>query len=254
MTEQSANKIIKLNRKSYEEIAQHFSVTRGYIWPDLKNLSTYIHTDQKILDIGCGNGRLFEELENKNVKYFGIDSCQKLIDIARERYKNFSPNAQFAVFDILNLPFDHGEFDAIFAIAIINHIPTKKLQKTALQKLNKLLKPDGLLLMTNWNLWRPTLKKKSIFNYTLEKLKISEKKWESKYGISKKEFGLKDIMTEWKKNKITSPLYYYAFSLKELDRLVKKSGFEILNSYYSKKGEKVNRFQGENIVTIARKN
>ncbi len=254
MNEQSAKKIIKLNKESYENIAEQFSITRSYVWPDLKNLSTNVRNNQSVLDIGCGNGRLYEELESKNVKYFGVDSCQSLIDIARERYKNTSPNAQFAVFDIFNLPFEKNSFDVIFAIAIINHIPTKKLQKKAIKKLKGLLKPGGLLLMTNWNLWMPTLKKKSILYYNLQKFKTTEKQWINKYGVSKKEFGIRDIMTEWKKNQLTQPLYYYAFSLNELDKIVKRNEFEILDSYYSKKGEKVNQFNGENIVTIARKN
>ena len=140
MNEQSAKKIIKLNKESYENIAEQFSITRSYVWPDLKNLSTNVRNNQSVLDIGCGNGRLYEELESKNVKYFGVDSCQSLIDIARERYKNTSPNAQFAVFDIFNLPFEKNSFDVIFAIAIINHIPTKKLQKKAIKKLKGKIK------------------------------------------------------------------------------------------------------------------
>ena len=39
MNEQSAKKIIKLNKESYENIAEQFSITRSYVWPDLKNLS-----------------------------------------------------------------------------------------------------------------------------------------------------------------------------------------------------------------------
>lgn len=252
MTKESAEKLIKLNKESYNKIADHFSITRGYIWPDLKNLAEHIHNNYKVLDVGCGNGRLYEELAPKNVEYYGVDSCQKLIDIARERYgKNHA--SRFGVFDIFNMPFQEGQFDAIFTIAVINHLPTRELQKKALLKLNKLLKPDGTLLMTNWNLWRPTLSKKSVFYYALNKLHLSAKEWKKKYLVDKKDFTFKDVMTEWQTGKGKSPLYYYAFSLTELDNLVKECGFEISDSYYSKKGKKVNWNQGGNLVTVARK-
>ncbi|MBT4277356.1 class I SAM-dependent methyltransferase [Candidatus Falkowbacteria bacterium] len=253
MNEKTVEKIIKLNQESYENIAKEFSITRSYIWPDLKKLATNVRDGQKILDVGCGNGRLFEELNNKDIEYFGTDSCKKLIDIARNRYKSFAPKAQFGVFNICDMPFGEKQFDVIFTIAVLNHLPSKELRIRALQKINKLLSPGGLLLMTNWNLWQLTIKKKSLFYYTLKKWRTSDKAWKEKYGLSKKEFGLKDIMTEWKTDKKINPLYYYAFSLKELKSLVKEAGFEILDSYYSKKGQKVNRFKGGNIVIVARK-
>ncbi|MCD4705818.1 class I SAM-dependent methyltransferase [bacterium] len=252
MDKQTAEKIIELNKNSYEEIAEHFSITRNYIWKDLKNLAKYIRNDYKVLDVGCGNGRMFEELENKNIEYFGIDYCEKLIDIARNRYKHSSSKVQFAVSDIDNMPFGKNQFDAIFAIAIINHIPSKEAQKNALTKLYQTLKPGGILLMTNWNLWNFNFKK-NIFSYNFKKWKTPAKKWKEKYEIDKKEFKLKDIMTEWKAGEKSSPLYYYAFEKQEIDKLTKKIGFEILDSYYSKSGKKVNRFQGGNIITIAKK-
>jgi 2-polyprenyl-3-methyl-5-hydroxy-6-metoxy-1,4-benzoquinol methylase len=253
MKRETADKILSLNKKSYDNIAEHFSITRNYIWPDLKNLSEHVLNDYSVLDVGCGNGRLYEELESKNVKYFGVDSCKKLIDIARDRYKKNSHNAQFGVFNIFNMPFNKNQFNIIFAVAVINHIPTRKLQLKALKKLSKIIKPGGLLLMTNWNLLRPTLNKKSVLYYGLKKLKTSKKDWLEKYQVDKKELKLKDVMTEWKSKETLNPLYYYAFSLKELDDLVKESGFEILDSYYSKKGKKVNWSKGNNLVTIARK-
>ena len=43
MDKESAYKLIELNKKNYNAIAEKFSVTRNYIWPDLKNLSKYVN-------------------------------------------------------------------------------------------------------------------------------------------------------------------------------------------------------------------
>jgi len=48
-------------------------------------------------------------------------------------------------------------------------------------------------------------------------------------------------------------LYYYAFEKEELGDKVKENGFEVIKSYYSKKGEEVDKFDAENIITIAKK-
>ncbi len=253
MNKKSIEKIKKINQENYENIAEKFSITRGYIWPDLKKLSNYVLEGYNVLDVGCGNGRLFEEFENKKVKYFGIDSCKKLIDIARNRYRTSPAKPQFGVFDIEEAPFKTEQFDAVFIIAVLNHFPSHKLQSKILKKINSLLKPNGLLLMTNWNLWRFTFSKKSWFYYTLQKIKTPASVWEKKYQIPKKELGLKDIMTEWKIGSFTYPLYYYAFSLNELNKLVKENNFDLIDSYYSFQGKKTSRFKGQNIITIARK-
>jgi cyclopropane fatty-acyl-phospholipid synthase-like methyltransferase len=46
----------------------------------------YILPGQKVLDLGCGNGRLFKILKNKNVKYVGVDNSEKLLLEAQKQY------------------------------------------------------------------------------------------------------------------------------------------------------------------------
>jgi len=57
-------------------------------------------------------------------------------------------------------------------------------------------------------------------------------------------------MTMWQ-NKFS--LYYRAFTLRELKKLFKKSNFKILQNEFVKDGEKVNWWDGKNILTIGEK-
>ena len=47
-------------------------------------------------------------------------------------------------------------------------------------------------------------------------------------------------------------LYYYAFEKEEIEKLLKKTGFEIIKNYYSKSGQETDKVSGRNIVTVAR--
>ncbi|MFH1192254.1 MAG: class I SAM-dependent methyltransferase [bacterium] len=41
----------------------------------------YVKNGMKILDIGCGNGRLLQALENRGIEYVGVDNSRNLISI-----------------------------------------------------------------------------------------------------------------------------------------------------------------------------
>lgn len=55
-----------------------------------------IHATDRIVDVGCGTGRLAEALLPLGAYYHGCDVSPGLIEIARERYKTFD-NARFSV-------------------------------------------------------------------------------------------------------------------------------------------------------------
>jgi hypothetical protein len=56
-----------------------------------------------------------------------------------------------------------------------------------------------------------------------------------------------------KTREILARRYVHVFTLRELSPLVKESGFEILENFYSSRGKKIPWWHGRNIVTIAKK-
>ena len=76
--------IIPKTREDYNRIAKYFSNTREYVWPEFKYFSSFIKDDQNILDWGCGNGRMVFCLQDRKVKYFGLDQSCELIKITKK--------------------------------------------------------------------------------------------------------------------------------------------------------------------------
>lgn len=187
-------------------------MTRNRNWEELRELTKDISDNDKILDLGCGNGRLLEVLKDKKIDYIGVDSSEKLIKIAQKKY----PQADFQVADALSLPFPDNYFDKIYSIAVLHHIPSKKYHLQFLKEAKRVLKPEGILVITVWDLWQKKFWK-LILKYTFLKL------------TSQSKLGFKDIFYPWKNQKSKTEVlrYFHCFTKKELIDLAKKINFKI---------------------------
>lgn len=205
-TEQAAA-IIQETKRTYDAIAHHFSQTRYTAGPWLASLTKNVSSDAKVLDIGCGNGRLREVLP-QDVSYTGIDISENLLSHAREKY----PKATFMVFDGTTLPFDDGAFSYVYMLAAFHHIPTP-LQLAFLKECHRVLRHDGKLIVTAWHLWRqPFLG--YLFSSLPEKL------------ISRK-LELRDIYVPWKhKERELGKRYFHMLTKRELEYLARQAGFQ----------------------------
>jgi trans-aconitate methyltransferase len=102
--------------------------------------------DERILDVGCGDGKLSSEIARSlsEGSVLGIDLSEEMIAFAKEHYplERF-PNLTFMQMDATELRFD-SEFDIIFSNAALHWI---KNQKPLLKGFWKSLKPGGKLLV-----------------------------------------------------------------------------------------------------------
>jgi len=88
---------------------------------------------ERILDLGCGDGVLTEQLKNRGCRVIGVDASAGMIAAARAR------GLDARVADAHELAFD-GEFDAVFSNAALHWMikPGKVLDGVA-----RALMPDG---------------------------------------------------------------------------------------------------------------
>lgn len=220
MKEKVAKRFLEKVKADYSEIANQFSLTRQGFWQDLNFLKEFVQPGDRVLDVGCGNGRLLNLIQDKKVSYVGLDVSPRLIKIAEQAF----PGYQFIVGDVLNLSFTDNSFDKVFAMALLHQVPSKKLRLKALSEIQRVLKKDGLFFLTVWNLWQ-----KRYFKYVIKNIfkKIA--------FLSKLDF--KDALIPWKKDsQSTVWRYYHAFTLKELVKLTQASGFEIIKADYTVRG------------------
>ena len=86
---------------------------------------TTLKKQDRILDLGCGNGRLRNFLEKDLIpagNYFGLDISDGLLQIARQ---NHSMDHFFRGNFAQKLPFGDENFDIVTAIASFHHLLNK---------------------------------------------------------------------------------------------------------------------------------
>jgi len=94
--------------------------------------------DERILDLGCGDGLLTSRLADHvpGGEVVGIDSSRGMIEAAREKKR---PNIRFMLLDINDIEFDE-EFDVVFSNATLHWI---KDHRKLLRNVANALRPDG---------------------------------------------------------------------------------------------------------------
>lgn len=131
----------KIVKDDYNAIAD----TYDKCYSDIDYCKTYINefiaglTGNKVLDIGCGGGKITGYLTQNGIDAIGIDFSEELLKIAK---KNF-PNSKFILADIYG--YEHeNQVDGIITKDVLFHLSDENLL-AVLQKFRRLLKPNGNL-------------------------------------------------------------------------------------------------------------
>lgn len=236
MDQQTANQIITQLAKDYDNIAEHFSHTRMNQWYEVSYLiEQYIEPGQLILDMGCGNGRVADLVDEIKARYIGIDVSEKLVNVAQQ----LRPQHKFYTGNMLKTEFEDNTFDHILMIASFHHLPGKEMRLVALEETKRIVKPRGYIIMTNWNLHR--LKFASLRYKFLWKKIIGQNKMD-----------INDVLVPWRsqKRELLAERYYHAFQPPEMISLARQADLKIADQYYEINGLHVPRYKANNLVTI----
>lgn len=187
--------------KTYDEIAEHFDVTRVWPWKECTEFIKTIPQNSLILDLGCGSGRHCKMIIQNNNKVIGIDISKKQLKIAKGKNKN----GIFIKGDVVNIPVKDDVFDAILFIATLHHLNTEKERIESLNELKRVLKNKGNALISVWA-------------YEQERFKGKRK----------------DLFVSWTTNEgKVYQRFCHLFSKNELKELIKKSNLKLIKSFRS---------------------
>lgn len=97
----------------------------------------------KVLEIGCGNGALWEKNINcldKNIDITLTDICEDMLKETKQNLSKYNHNFKFKLADPSNIPFENETFDVVIANHILFYM--KDLDKV-LYEINRVLKKNG---------------------------------------------------------------------------------------------------------------
>lgn len=109
----------------------------------------HVPAEKRILDYGCGYGRTVKDLVNHGyANVVGVDSSALMIARGRRMY----PQLDLQVLPASGLPYVDESFDAVLLFAVLTCIPTDEGQRKLLENLTRLLRPSGLLYISDYYL------------------------------------------------------------------------------------------------------
>ena len=100
---------------------------------------------KRVLDLGCGSGWLSIFLGRHKFDVVGIDISQHAVELARQWALKEDLSIDFHAYDIANVPFEPGSFDAIVANSIFEHFPYEATVEI-FDILKGILRPGGVLI------------------------------------------------------------------------------------------------------------
>ena len=159
---------MKSQQKYWNSVAE----TKNFPTPfQMNEFKKHVSKDMKILDVGCGYGRVLNQLSEAGYKSLnGVDFSSGMID----RGKRLYPELDLSVNEGGRLPFKDRSMDAVLLIAVLTCIASSEDQKNLIKEIKRVLKPGGFLYINDYML---NSDERNIRRYK----KFSEKYWD--YGV-----------------------------------------------------------------------
>jgi ubiquinone/menaquinone biosynthesis C-methylase UbiE len=137
-------KLVKWTSKSKEAIhPKHLISNPGHHW-----YLDYLVSDDRVLDVGCGNGMHTLKAGEYCREIVGIDYSPHSLDLAlRFAESMMVKNVRFQRVNLEHspLPFADSSFDKVLFLDVIEHLEERE---KLLKEIKRVLKPGGLLLLT----------------------------------------------------------------------------------------------------------
>lgn len=104
----------------------------------------------KILDLGCGYGRLSRQLLKAfpKAETVGVDISPNYIKLYNQ---DLRPRGRALKVDIRKLPFKNNSFDVVVMMATLMYVVDKSDQKKVMQEIFRVLKTDGKFIFIERN-------------------------------------------------------------------------------------------------------
>jgi 2-polyprenyl-3-methyl-5-hydroxy-6-metoxy-1,4-benzoquinol methylase len=216
-------RLVALNREFYARFAQEFSRSRTVEHVNLSAIMPYLRAGVKLLEIGCGSGRLAERLDREKIAldYLGVDVTPEFIEAAHRRSVRMAHvRAEFQLHDITAADWaealrSKAPFDVAVAAAVLHHIPGFEPRCAVLAAVRSLLRTGGILVLSNWQFQNdPRLLRKVV-------------PWDVA-GIDERTLEEGDALIDWKRGG-SGYRYCHLLNEAEVERAASRSGYRVLS-------------------------
>jgi ubiquinone/menaquinone biosynthesis C-methylase UbiE len=137
------SQIVPTQQHYWDSLAdeKHFSHPLNTSW-----LMRYVRPKARILDFGCGYGRILSELQTSGyTNMIGIDFSVRMLKHCRSRI----PDVNLVQNDGQSIPLQSRSVDLVLLFAVLTCIPQGGEQRDLLQEINRVLRPGALVYISD---------------------------------------------------------------------------------------------------------
>jgi len=128
----------------------------------------YVDRETPVLEVGCGYGRVLEELHRAGFRSLvGLDFSKKMIDRGRKLF----PHLDLRRSEGDGLPFPEGTFQAVILVAVLTCIADSQAQVDLVSEAVRVLRDGGVLFLSDF-----------MINEDPRNIRRYEEYWD-KYGV-----------------------------------------------------------------------
>jgi tRNA (uracil-5-)-methyltransferase TRM9 len=226
MDEETIQKLLALNREFYAAFAQPFAASRSLSDPALTSILPHIPQRARVLDVGCGNGRLalLLDRERPGVTYLGIDATPALIEAARAQAdKLVGVAAEFRIADIARPGWSEAlsgmSFDRIVALAVLHHVPSFDLRLQVVRESARLLEFGGRLILSTWQFLDSARLRRKVVDW-------------AEVDVAEESLEPGDYLLDWRRGG-RGLRYCHLVDEAEVERLAAGSGFRVRETFHA---------------------
>ena len=219
-----AQKLLALNREFYATFARPFAASRPVSDPALTGILPYIPQRARVLDVGCGNGRMARLLdrERPGVIYLGVDAVPALVTVARAQVDRLTAiSAEFRVADVAQPGWvgsvTGAPFDCAMALAVLHHIPGFDLRVQVLRDVASVVALGGCVILSNWQFLDNARMRRKLVDW-------------AEVGIAEGTLEPGDYLLDWKRGG-RGLRYCHLVDGAEVDRLAAESGLCVRETF-----------------------
>lgn len=215
------NRIIQrlneLNRTFYDTFAASFAASRGESEPGLERLLRDLPAGTRLLDLGCGQGRVAGLLP-VGCAYLGVDYSAGMLAEAQHRY----PHARFMQADLLAEGWEAqvgAPWETVLLRAVLHHIPGYTERLRLVRRAAALLAPEGVLILANWQFLR------------IPRLRQRLRDWRD-IGLDPANLEPNDYLLDWRREG-EGLRYVHLIDEDETRRLLDDAGLYLREQFYA---------------------